>query len=49
MACEIWTEKYRPKTLSNLIGLKSEIHELNAFIKKRNIPHLILVGPPGRE
>jgi len=46
---EIWTEKYRPMTLENLIGMDDKLPQLNGFIKKRNLPHLLLVGPPGTE
>jgi len=44
---EIWTEKYRPMTLDNLIGLEDKLPELKGFIEKKNIPHLLFVGPPG--
>ncbi|MFX1297006.1 MAG: AAA family ATPase, partial [Promethearchaeota archaeon] len=44
---QIWTEKYRPMTIQNLIGLDDKIPQLNAFIQKKSLPHLLLVGPPG--
>jgi len=46
---EIWPEKYRPMTLQNLIGMDDKIPQLKAFIQKKNLPHLLLVGPPGTE
>lgn len=44
---EIWTEKYRPITLENLIGMDDKLPQLKGFIKNKNLPHLLLVGPPG--
>ena len=46
---EIWTEKYRPMSLKNLIGMKNIKEQLEGFVQKRNLPHLLLVGPPGTE
>ncbi len=46
---EIWTVKYRPVTLANLIGMDEKLPQLKGFIQKRNLPHLLLVGPPGTE
>jgi len=46
---ELWTEKYRPMTLDNLIGLglEDKIQPLRGFLEKKNLPHLLFVGPPG--
>ena len=46
---EIWTEKYRPLTLKNLIGMQRMRDQLEGFVQKKNLPHLLLVGPPGTE
>jgi replication factor C small subunit len=46
---EPWAEKYRPLTIPNLIGLEDKIPQLKAFIQKRNLPHLLFMGPPGTE
>ncbi|MHA1131609.1 MAG: hypothetical protein ACTSQI_08320 [Candidatus Helarchaeota archaeon] len=46
---EIWTEKYRPLTTENLIGMDDKLEKFNAFIKQKNLPHMLLVGPPGTE
>lgn len=43
----IWTEKYRPKTLTDIKGQDEIVAKLSAFIKQRNIPHLLFAGPPG--
>ncbi len=44
---EIWTEKYRPRKLSKVIGQKEAVERLEAFVKKRNMPHLLFAGPAG--
>jgi replication factor C small subunit len=46
---EIWTEKYRPMTIENLMGMDDKIEQLQGFVEKKNLPHLLLVGPPGTE
>jgi replication factor C small subunit len=44
---EVWTEKYRPMTLDNLIEMEDKKSQLKGFIEKKNLPHLMFVGPPG--
>jgi len=44
---EIWTEKYRPKTLSELVGQKEIIQRLMAIVESGNIPHFLFTGPAG--
>jgi len=43
----VWTEKYRPKTLVELIGQENIRARLQAFIKEGSIPHLLFAGPAG--
>lgn len=43
----IWTEKYRPKTFDEVKGQQEIISKLQAFVKQRNIPHLLFAGPAG--
>ena len=44
----MWVEKYRPKTLDDVIGLKDITESLKAFMKKpKTMPHLMLAGIPG--
>ena len=43
----IWTEKYRPKKLSNVIGQDKIIENLCAYVKIGNMPHLLFSGKPG--
>ena len=43
----LWTEKYRPKTISATI-LPPDIKKIfNKYVAEKNIPNLILSGPPG--
>ncbi|MCD6549097.1 replication factor C small subunit [Candidatus Micrarchaeota archaeon] len=42
-----WVEKYRPKTLDEIIGQDEIVASLKAFVKKKNMPHLLFAGPPG--
>ncbi len=44
---EVWTEKYRPKTLDEVVDQEAVINRLKAFVKERNIPNLLFAGPPG--
>jgi replication factor C small subunit len=43
----VWTEKYRPKTLSDVVNQKYVIDRLKAFVKEKNIPHMLFAGPAG--
>ena len=44
---DIWIEKYRPKTLADVAGQKHIIERLKAYVKQKNVPHLIFAGPAG--
>jgi replication factor C small subunit len=43
----IWTEKYRPKTFSEVKGQKEIVEKIKAFVNQKNIPHLLFAGPAG--
>lgn len=47
MSFEMWAEKYRPKTLNNMVGQKEIVERLKSFVKSKNVPHCIFAGPPG--
>lgn len=47
MNMELWTEKYRPPTLSGIIGQESIIESLTRFVETNNVPHCLFAGPPG--
>lgn len=43
----VWTEKYRPKAFSEVKGQKDIIQKVEAFVKQKNMPHLMFTGPAG--
>lgn len=43
----IWTEKYRPGTFSEIKGQKEIVKRAEAFVKQKNMPHLLFSGPAG--
>ncbi len=47
MSFEMWAEKYRPKSLGQIVNQKDIVERLASFVKTRNIPHCIFAGPPG--
>jgi replication factor C small subunit len=47
MNMELWTEKYRPPTLSGIVGQESIIESLTKFVETSNVPHCLFAGPPG--
>lgn len=44
---EIWTEKYRPQRLDDIIGQQHVIERLKHFVAKRSLPHMLFAGPAG--
>jgi len=44
---KIWIEKYRPKKLDDVAGQDEIIERLKAYVKTRNVPHLMFAGPAG--
>src|SRR5213082_3282753 len=44
---EIWVEKYRPKTLDEVVGQDEIVERLKAYAKEGNLPHLLFAGPAG--
>ncbi|MCE7736216.1 MAG: replication factor C small subunit [Candidatus Heimdallarchaeota archaeon] len=43
----MWVEKYRPKTIDDIIGHDETKIRLKGFIKNKSLPHLLFAGPPG--
>lgn len=43
----MWAEKYRPKSLKEIINQKEIVERLESFVKAKNVPHCIFAGPPG--
>lgn len=44
---DIWIEKYRPKILEEVAGQDEIVERLNAYVKTKNVPHLLFAGPAG--
>lgn len=44
---ELWVEKYRPRRLDEIVNQKEIVDRLKEFVKEKNVPHLLFVGPPG--
>ncbi|RLF14904.1 MAG: replication factor C small subunit [Thermoprotei archaeon] len=44
---ELWVEKYRPRVLDEIVNQRETVERLKQFVKTKNIPHLLFVGPPG--
>jgi replication factor C small subunit len=42
-----WVEKYRPKTLDEIVGHEEIIKRLKAYAQKKSIPNMIFAGPAG--
>ena len=47
MAEAIWTEKYRPQDFDEFKGQKEILKRVKAFVKQKNMPHLLFAGPAG--
>ena len=44
----MWVEKYRPKTLNEVVDLKDIVESLKSFMRNpKTMPHLLLAGIPG--
>jgi replication factor C small subunit len=44
---DIWIEKYRPKILDEVVGQDEIVERLKAYVKTKNVPHLLFAGPAG--
>jgi replication factor C small subunit len=44
---EMWIEKYRPKSLKEVVGQKEIVDRLQAYAQSGNLPHLMFAGPAG--
>lgn len=43
----LWTEKYRPESLDEIIGHEDNINRLKKYAQDDETPHMIFAGPPG--
>lgn len=44
---DLWVEKYRPKKLDEVVGQDEIVERLKAYVKTKNVPHLLFAGPAG--
>ncbi|MFP4402676.1 MAG: replication factor C small subunit [Candidatus Nanoarchaeia archaeon] len=44
---QIWVDKYRPESFKDIIGQKEFVSRIEAFVKSKNMPHLLFAGTPG--
>lgn len=40
-------EKYRPRTLDEVVGQDEIVRRLKGYVERKNIPHMLFSGPPG--
>src|SRR5580658_9317141 len=43
----IWVEKYRPRSLAEMVGQEGVVPLLRAYAARRSLPHLLFAGAPG--
>jgi len=43
----VWAEKYRPRTLADVIDQKHAVERIKAFVAAKNVPHMLFAGPAG--
>lgn len=44
---DIWTEKYRPQTLAEVINQTHVVSRLTTWVKEKSIPNMLFAGPAG--
>lgn len=44
---DVWTEKYRPDTLEEVIGHENIVKRLQSFVEKGTVPNMLFAGPAG--
>ena len=47
MTLEVWTEKYRPKSLDQVVNQKHAVERLKAWVKDGSIPNMMFAGRAG--
>lgn len=43
----LWIEKYRPSNFSEIFGQDEIVKRVEAFVNKKNLPHMLFAGPAG--
>ena len=44
---EMWVERHRPRSVSEMKGQATIVDRLKAYASQRDFPHLLFAGPPG--
>ncbi len=44
---EVWIEKYRPRTLGEVVGQDAITSRLARYVEREDLPHLLFSGPAG--
>jgi len=44
---DMWAEKYRPRSLDEMVNQAEIVERLKSFVEAKNVPHCIFAGPPG--
>ena len=44
---QMWTEKYRPKRLEDIVDHEEIVSRLEGFVAQKDLPHCLFAGPPG--
>ena len=44
---EVWTEKYRPQGLDDVVGQKEIVSRLQSFVKNKTLQNLLFAGQAG--
>jgi len=47
MTMKVWTEKYRPGKLDDIVNQKHVVERLKAWVKKGSVPNMLFAGPAG--
>ncbi|GBC70612.1 DNA polymerase III subunit tau [Candidatus Calditenuaceae archaeon HR02] len=42
-----WIEKYRPRSLSEIINQEAIVNSLKTILSTHSVPHMLFTGPPG--
>ena len=44
---EVWIEKYRPQTLSEVVGHETIVERLQSYVDRNDLSHMLFAGPAG--
>ncbi|MDG5778238.1 replication factor C small subunit [Haloarculaceae archaeon H-GB2-1] len=44
---EVWIEKYRPRTLDDIVGQDTIVERLRSYVERNDLPHLLFSGQAG--